>query len=157
MRQYKTAVGEGFVWQISGNSPRVGRFDVGLGRFDLLDVGVVGGDITVSGTGVWIAACGTPGTVVLVDGRAGQVIATVAAGGSECRAFVAAHPVSIAAGQEGVWVTDAINGTVSRIREVDNQTELPIRLGDSPTSVAVGLGSVWVTVDGKESPSPSTS
>ena len=65
--------------------------------------------------------------------------------------------ISIAAGREGVWVTDGANGTVSRIPEVTNQVDAPIRVGDSPTAVAVGLGSVWITVNGKESPSPSTS
>jgi YVTN family beta-propeller protein len=69
----------------------------------------------------------------------------------------AGNPISIAAGGEGVWVTDALNGTVSRINETTNQVDAPIRVGDMPTAVAVGLGSVWVTIDREVSPPPPTS
>ena len=46
-------------------------------------------------------------------------------------------------------VIDAPNGTVSRIRSLNNQPDAPIHVGDTPTAVAVGLGSVWITVDGR--------
>jgi hypothetical protein len=58
---------------------------------------------------------------------------------------------------EGVWVTDGVNGAISQIHEVDNRVDPPIRIGNIPTAIAAGLGSVWVIVDGKESPFPSTS
>jgi hypothetical protein len=150
--QYKTAVGDGFVWQMYTLLPNVGRFEVGTGRFDLVDVGVVPRVIAVFGGDVWLAACGTPGTVVRVDAHTGEVTATIAAGGSVCSVLKGfAAGTSIAAGAEGVWVTDGVNGTVSRIREVDNHAELPIRVGEIPKAVAVGLGSVWVAVDGTAS------
>jgi streptogramin lyase len=57
----------------------------------------------------------------------------------------------------GVWVTDAVNGAISRIDQTTNQVDPPIRVSDTPTAIAVGLGSVWVTVNGETSPSPSTS
>jgi class 3 adenylate cyclase/streptogramin lyase len=157
-RRFKIEVGEGFVWQMSTLMPKVGRFEVGTGRFDLVDAGLVPRAIAVSGADVWLAACGAPGTVARVDARAEEVIATLAAGGSGCSDLtVTGGPISIAASQEGVWVTDGTNGTVSRIRETTNQVDPPIRIGDTPVSLAVGLGSVWITVDGKVSPSPSTS
>jgi class 3 adenylate cyclase len=157
-RRFKIGVGEGFVWQMSTLMPKVGRFEVGTGRFDLVDAGLVPRVIAVSGVDVWLAACGAPGTVVRVDARAREVIATLAAGGSGCSDLtVAGGPISIAASQEGVWVTDGTNGTVSRIRETTNQVDPPIRIGDTPVALAVGLGSVWVMVDGEVSPSHSTS
>jgi class 3 adenylate cyclase len=157
-RRFKIGVGEGFVWQMSTLMPKVGRFEVGTGRFDLVDAGLVPRVIAVSGVDVWLAACGAPGTVVRVDARAREVIATLAAGGSGCSDLtVAGGPISIAASQEGVWVTDGTNGTVSRIRETTNQVDPPIRNGDTPVALAVGLGSVWVMVDGEVSPSHSTS
>jgi hypothetical protein len=52
---------------------------------------------------------------------------------------------------------DSVNGTVARIQTATNQVDTPIRIGDTPTAVAVGLGSVWVTLDGEASESPSSS
>jgi streptogramin lyase/tRNA A-37 threonylcarbamoyl transferase component Bud32 len=104
----------------------------------------------------WVAACGTPGTVIRIDETGDKT--TIAAGGALCRQnFQITKPIAIAAGAEGVWVTDGVNGTVSRIQNATNQVDAPIRVGDTPTAVAAGLGSVWVTVDGEGSPSPSTS
>jgi DNA-binding beta-propeller fold protein YncE len=115
-------------------------------------------DIAASGGDVWLVACGTPGTVVRLDAQTGDVSAPIPAGGAVCGyEFLATGPISIAAGDEGVWDTDALNGTISRISEITNQVGAPIRVGDIPTAVAVGLGSVWVIVDGTESPSPPAS
>jgi len=96
---------------------------------------------------VWAASCGTPGAVAAIDAR-GQ-ITKLAAGGAVCEGFGSAQPpVSIDAGTEGIWVIDSVNGTVARIQATTNQVDTPIRVGDTTTAVAVGLGSVWVTVDG---------
>jgi DNA-binding beta-propeller fold protein YncE len=54
-------------------------------------------------------------------------------------------------------VTDAVNGTIVRIDDTTNQVDVPIRVGETPTAIVVGLRSVWVAVDGEVSPSPSTS
>jgi YVTN family beta-propeller protein len=126
-------------------------------RFDRFDVGVLPRDIAVSGGDVWLVACGTPGTVVRLDAQTGEVAAPIPAGGAVCPYFTTGNPISIASGGEAVWVTDALNGTISRISETTNQVDAPIRVGDTPAAVAVGLGSVWVVVDGEASPSPSTS
>jgi streptogramin lyase len=155
--RYGIGLGDDLVWQMYTLLPSVGRFEIGTGGFDRLEVSVDPRAIAVSGADVWVAACGAPGTVVRLDGRAGEVIATLAAGGSECSFLVGGPPVAITAGQEGVWVTDAVNGTISRISEATNQLDAPIKIGDTLTAIAVGLGSVWVTVDGEVSPSPSTS
>jgi DNA-binding beta-propeller fold protein YncE len=95
--------------------------------------------------------------VVRIDAATGEVAATVSAGGAVCPYLRSGDPVDITAGDGSIWVTDAVNGSVSRIAETTNQADEPIRVGDTPTAIAVGLGSVWVAVDGKESPSPSTS
>jgi DNA-binding beta-propeller fold protein YncE len=146
------------VWRTASEEPTVIRNEVGGDRFDRFDVGVQPRDIAASGGDVWLVACGTPGTVVRLDAETGDVLATIPAGGAVCpyQYLATGNPISIAAG-EGVWVTDALNGTISRISETTNQVDAPIRVGDIPTAVAVGLGSVWVIVDGTESPSPPTS
>jgi DNA-binding beta-propeller fold protein YncE len=132
--------------------------EVVSGRFEPFQVGIAPRAIAAFAGDVWVTACGTPGTVLRVDAQTGDVTETIPAGGAVCpRGVSAPTPIAIAAGEEGVWVTDGVNGTVSRIREIDNQVLAPVRVGDIPTAVAVGLGSVWVTVNGEESPSPSTS
>jgi DNA-binding beta-propeller fold protein YncE len=146
--RYKTGAGGGFVWQISQLFPKVARFDVAGDRFDVLDIDVAPRVIAVSRTDVWLATCGAPGMVIRLDARAGEVTATVAAGGSTCSDLVTGRPIAIAADDAGAWVTDGVNGTISRINATTNQVDLPTRVGDTPTAVAVGLGSVWVTVDG---------
>jgi class 3 adenylate cyclase/streptogramin lyase len=155
--RFRTAVGAGFVWRTWSEYPTVIRNEVTRDRFDRFDVGVLPRDIAVSGGDVWLVACGTPGTVVRLDAQTGDVSAPIPAGGAVCPYFTTGNPISIAAGGEGVWVTDALNGTISRISETTNQVDAPIRVGDTPAAVAVGLGSVWVVVDGEASPSPSTS
>lgn len=152
------AVANGIIWYADDFGLLV-RFDprTNVTERHQLDKALRG--IAVFGDSAWGAACGTPGTVYRVDARTGEVLATISAGGAVCpySSFVKGNRISVAAGTEGVWVTDAPNGTVSRIQTATNQVETPINVGDTPTAVAVGLGSVWVTVNGEESPSPSTS
>jgi len=121
-----------------------------------VDVGFAMRDMVADGDSVWSATCGTPGSVAQVD-PSGQVT-TLAAGAAVCDYLgIAGTPVSIDAGTEGVWVVDSVNGTVARIQVATNQVDTPIRIGDTPTAVAVGLGSVWVAVDGSSAGSPSAS
>jgi DNA-binding beta-propeller fold protein YncE/predicted Ser/Thr protein kinase len=58
---------------------------------------------------------------------------------------VGAGPLRIAAGQDGLWVTSAPDGTLSRIDpEAVELAGPPLRLGPGIAGVAVGEGSVWV-------------
>jgi Protein kinase domain/PQQ-like domain len=50
----------------------------------------------------------------------------------------------IAAGDAGVWVLDRSAGTVTRIDGTGGPAD-PIRVGPTPSSMAIGLGAVWVT------------
>lgn len=49
----------------------------------------------------------------------------------------------IAAGDAGVWILDGSAGTVTRID--GPALGDPIRVGSMPSSIAVGLGAVWVS------------
>jgi streptogramin lyase len=149
--------GGGFVWYANDRGT-FGRLDARTDQIEILELDLAARDLAVYGGSVWAVACGTPGTVAKFDVRTGALVDTISAGGAVCPSiFRRGDRISIAAGPEGVWVTDGANGTVSRIREVTNHVDAPIRIGDTPTAIAVGLGSVWVTVDGEVSPSPSTS
>jgi hypothetical protein len=46
-----------------------------------------------------------------------------------------------------IWVTGKLNGTIDRVIANGNTALEPIKVGQTPTEVAVGYGSVWVTVD----------
>ena len=60
------------------------------------------------------------------------------------RFLVPGDLTEIAAGDGGVWVLDRSAGTITRIDGADAPAD-PIRVGPSPSSIAVGLGAVWVT------------
>ena len=75
-----------------------------------------------------------------------EVASTIPAGGGKIGTVN--QPMSGAADDRDVWVTDTVNGTVSRIVVVSGQAASPVEVGRVPTGLALGLGSVWVTVDG---------
>jgi YVTN family beta-propeller protein len=156
--RFAIAFGAGFAWEAFSDYPKMARYGVGASDFRLINTPVLPRDLIATGTDVWMAACGTPGTVVRMRVDSGEVAASISAGGGVCSNFdTLGYAARIGVGEGGLWVTDAANGTVSRIDETTNQVEAPIRVGDTPTAVAVGLGSVWVAVDGEASPSPSSS
>jgi YVTN family beta-propeller protein len=55
-------------------------------------------------------------------------------------------PYGIAAGAEDVWVANGLDGTVVRIEPTTAKVSRKITLGYSPRGVALGDGSVWVTI-----------
>ena len=62
------------------------------------------------------------------------------------RVTVGRDPTAIAAGGGAVWVASGRDGTLTRI-DPETFDVTTIALGGHATDVAVGLGSVWVTVD----------
>jgi tRNA A-37 threonylcarbamoyl transferase component Bud32 len=154
---YVSAVGGGFLW-VANDAGGLYRYEISTGKLDRFQLQVPARALAATQSDVWVTGCGTPGTVIRIDARTGEVLATIAAGGAVCPYVNAGNQISVAAGPEGVWVTDGFNGTVSRIRETTNQVDAPIKIGDNPIAIAEGLTSVWVVLDGQEvSPSPSTS
>jgi YVTN family beta-propeller protein len=95
----------------------------------------------------WVALFGTPGSVVGVDVAARQTGTPIPGGGGTWE-FGIGTPMHIAAGSEGIWVTDGANGTASHVLPDSGITDAPIALGTTPTGIAVGLGFVWVCIDG---------
>ena len=53
-------------------------------------------------------------------------------------------PTGIAVGGGGVWLTNNVDGTVSRINAQSNTELRRITVGAGPTAIAYGFGSVWV-------------
>jgi YVTN family beta-propeller protein len=57
---------------------------------------------------------------------------------------VDAAPTSVARGEGAIWVTNANDGTVSRIDPVTRSVRQTIGVGSTPSGIAVGAGAVWV-------------
>jgi YVTN family beta-propeller protein len=58
--------------------------------------------------------------------------------------LVGRAPAGITAGRAGVWVTNALDDTVTRIDPRTNQAVRMLRVGDRPTGIAAGDDTVWV-------------
>ncbi len=76
-----------------------------------------------------------PNSVAVIDPTKGDVVADISMGG---------RPVSLAAGENAIWVANADDGTVSRIDPKSYEVVRTIGLGADVDYVAVGFGSVWV-------------
>jgi hypothetical protein len=116
-----------------------------------VELGTTIGAISVQGETVWVGANTTPGTVFGVDAGSGKITARIAAGGGKSNQAgdFQTRSIRLVADDRDVWVTDVVNGTVSKIMILGGQVSLPTAVGKTPTGIAVGLGSVWVTVDGR--------
>jgi YVTN family beta-propeller protein len=57
---------------------------------------------------------------------------------------VGAGPGKLAYGAGSVWVSNTLDGTVSRV-DPQHATSQPIRVGPDPAGIAFGSGAVWVT------------
>jgi YVTN family beta-propeller protein len=147
-----------FHWAMAagGGSLWAGGFSGSLYQIDPQALNIVGrsalsgkaiGDIWVQGDSVWVAVYGTPGTVFQVEAQSRETITAIPAGGAKLEPGFT-QPMAVAADDRAVWVTDTLNGTVSRIVILSGEASAPVEVGKVPTDNAVGLGSVWVVVDG---------
>ena len=59
---------------------------------------------------------------------------------------VGTEPNGVAVGAGGVWVSDGVDGTVTRIDPENNEVVETINVGQSASGVAAGAGGVWVPV-----------
>ena len=79
-----------------------------------------------------------------VDPRTGRV---------EVSVHVGSGPVGIASSSGRVWVTNAADGTVTRIDAAAGHVDQTIPVGTSPAGIAAGAGAIWVanSLDGSVS------
>jgi YVTN family beta-propeller protein len=144
--------GEGAVWAIGYNGQLL-RIDPGTNlKRRVATLGISGAAIAFGDGALWIA--GAHGGIVRVDPATGSIEATVPGGGTPEED----RPGNVVPGSRDlllsmtfadgiIWVTGKLNGTIDRILANGNTALVPISVGQTPTGVAVGYGSVWVTVD----------
>jgi DNA-binding SARP family transcriptional activator len=77
--------------------------------------------------------------VVAVDPATNHVVASISVG---------SRPVTVAAGEGGVWVGDARDFTVTRIDPATRHVTKVIGIGAPAIDLAVGAGAVWVATGG---------
>jgi YVTN family beta-propeller protein len=140
--------GEGVMWA-AGYDGRLFRVDPRTNELQhVASLGVSVGAITFGDGALWIAS--TPGGILRVDPATGSIEATVPGGGTpeefQSRSFQDVQ-LGMTFADGIIWVTGKLNGTIDRIVANGNSALQPINVGQTPTGVAVGYGSVWVTVD----------
>jgi YVTN family beta-propeller protein len=134
--------GDGAVWA-AGNNGALSRIDPRTNK----QRGVTSfsdppGAMIMAAGSLWIAT--TNGLVLRVDPGSGRVEATIPGGGSSEET----QQLAMTFGNGIIWVTRKVDGSIDRILTVSSNAIEPIKVGQIPTGVAVGYGSVWVTVDG---------
>ena len=81
----------------------------------------------------------TPPALVVVDAATNRVVASIPLG---------SRPVTVAAGEAGIWVGDARDGTVTRIDPTTRRVVATIGIGSPVVDLATGLGAVWAATGG---------
>ncbi|HET7857198.1 MAG TPA: BTAD domain-containing putative transcriptional regulator [Gaiellaceae bacterium] len=80
-------------------------------------------------------AVASPNAVAAIDAGSNRLVADVPVGNG---------PTSVAVGEGSVWVTNALDRTVSRIDPELGSVVQRIDVGGDPGGIAVGAGAVWV-------------
>jgi streptogramin lyase/tRNA A-37 threonylcarbamoyl transferase component Bud32 len=140
----------GSVWA-AGNGGHLLRIDEATNQVqEMARLSIAAGAITVADGSVWIA---TPqGEIVRVDPKTGKIQARVFGGGAlvDCSTGNCSSDnatLGISAGDGIVCVTNKADGSISRVVTAGTTALRDISTGLTPTGVAFGYGSVWVTVD----------
>jgi YVTN family beta-propeller protein len=144
------ATGEGSVWVVSHSGGLI-RLDPDTNeQREVAMLGVPAAGVTMADGKLWISTL--QGEVLKVDPGTGIVEARVAAGGSAGGIASAIRDatfddlVPIVAGNGIIWVTNKLGGTIDRIVMAGVTRLGSLRTGSTPTGVAVGFDSLWVTV-----------
>jgi streptogramin lyase len=168
------AVGSGAVWVTNADDRSLTRIDLVTEALEVIDlphdVGAPMG-VAADDQAVWIAgsrgvamieqgsrtephtwALRAPAeSVALSDGTAwvsqfaDDLVTRIDVGGGPTAFTVGNGPVDLAIGYGAVWVTNGLDGTLSRIDQQTNDVQT-IRVGGSPEGIDAGGGSVWVAV-----------
>jgi len=131
--------GEGGVWVANQGAATLTRIQPRTGAVRDAAVQAVTSPfgVAVDDTRVW--AIGGDGSLAEIDARSGKRIRQVKLGVSQTD--------GIAAGFGALWVTNATQGTVTRVSLASGRpvAQQPVEVGNGTADIATGLGAVWVT------------
>jgi class 3 adenylate cyclase/streptogramin lyase len=125
------AVGAGYVW-VGTTGGELVRFDPRTHEIRRVeDQGSI--DSVVAGPqSVWTSDV-VEGSVTRFDPETMRSLETIeVSGGADV----------LVIGEAGVWVLSLSTGQITAV--VDGENRQPVRVGDAPTSIAAGLGAIWV-------------
>jgi YVTN family beta-propeller protein len=136
------AVGLGTVWVTSRGPDAVTRIDPHGGAPLTVSLDAEAGGVAVGTKYIWAAVSGADQVVRIEPG--GQLTATVAVG---------AFPYGVDV-DEGVWVSNRDDDSVTPVRPDRAQAQNPIDVGAEPKGITMMGGTVWVanTADGTVTP-----
>ena len=126
----------GSLWVGAIDGDRIARVDpITVEVLDEIRVGTTPQALAADADHLYVAAF-DDGAVKQLDLAGGRIERTISRAES-------AFPSSVVAVYDGLWVSDVVRDVVSRLPTSYGSTvELPV--GDSPTQVAAGEGSIWV-------------
>ena len=135
-RTGSTAVGDGFVWAVFGDSTfaRIEPADARVAASSF--AGALPSAVVVASGAVWVANSG--------DSAVQRFNPQTFEQGALRTIPVGRRPTAIAFGEGAVWVANTSDDSVTRIDPGTGATST-IGVGLGPTAVAVGFGAVWVT------------
>jgi YVTN family beta-propeller protein len=90
--------------------------------------------VFLSQSGSTAKAFVAPNSLGVIDSKTGKLGAQIAVG---------AQPAGVAAVPGAIWVTNADDGTVSRIDPETHAVVQTIRVGAGPAGISIGSGAVW--------------
>jgi DNA-binding SARP family transcriptional activator/sugar lactone lactonase YvrE len=139
------AVGHGVVWAVNPDGS-VSHIDPRNGRVVATIDGVNADALAIDPTGVWAIGGGPArGKLSLIDGRTNAVTASLTLPGSNIQAGQLTGGQLAAVGDGALWVTDAYQRTIWRVR-IGGVTGRRLDLGQT-SAIALGANSVWLTND----------
>ena len=129
------AVGEGSLWVTDAGNGTVARVDLADSRVtDTIEVGNTPSSVAVGHGAVWVANAGDR-TVSRISPATGKEVARSASG----MGLPTSRPTTAGSGS-----TNRLDGTLARIDPAAN-VATTYAVGTTPTGVATGAGSVWVS------------
>jgi DNA-binding SARP family transcriptional activator/DNA-binding beta-propeller fold protein YncE len=139
------AVGPGAVWAINTDAS-VSHIDPRTGRVVATIDGVNADALAVDPTGVWVIGGGPDrGKIFLIDSRSNAITTSLTLPTAKRQADQLTGGELAAVGDGALWVTDAYQRTVWRVR-IGGVTPRQLDLGQT-SAVAIGANSVWLTND----------
>lgn len=125
------AVGAGYVWMGTA-AGQLARVDPQTGDIRRAEELAPIDSVVAGSQGVWTSDV-IAGTVTRYDPDTMRPVETIEVSGGVDALVI---------GETGVWVLSRSAGQVTAV--IDGEARSPIRVGDAPTSIAAGLGGIWV-------------
>jgi len=129
-------VAPGRVWvleqhlaKVRSIEPRTGRVSTGVEGLDAVSIAIGSGAVWVGGRG----------SVTRINPDTEEVVGSIPVGGA-----VESQSTSIAAGAGGVWFVGSSLARLYRISPDQDAVTSTVAVGNGPSGVAVGEGTVWV-------------